>query len=120
MAKPTTVEEYIAGVPEGRMASFQELRATINAAAANANATEVIAYDMPALRLDGRFLVSYAAFKTHFSLFPASQMVIDAVGDELAGYLTGKATIRFPAAEPIPLDLVQRVVELRVQELRAR
>jgi len=75
---------------------------------------------MPALRLDGRFLVSYAAFKTHFSLFPASQMVIDAVGDELAGYLTGKATIRFPAAEPIPLDLVRRVVELRVQELGAR
>jgi uncharacterized protein YdhG (YjbR/CyaY superfamily) len=110
-----TVEEYLAAQPAPRRAALEELRATINAAAPDA--IESIAYDMPALRLDGRFLVSYAAFAKHYSLFPASAIVIDRLGDELTQYLAGKATIRFPASAPIPLDLVSRVIAIRVEEL---
>ena len=73
---------------------------------------------MPALRLDGHFLVSYAAFKGHYSLFPASQVVVDALGDELTPHLSGKGTIRFPADRPIPLELVAKIVQVRVEELR--
>jgi uncharacterized protein YdhG (YjbR/CyaY superfamily) len=71
---------------------------------------------MPGLRLDGRFLVSYAAFKKHYSLFPASEVVVEALGDELRPYLAGKGTIRFPADKPIPADLVTRIVRTRVDE----
>ena len=76
---------------------------------------------MPALRSPGgRFLVSYDAFKHHYSLFPASGAVVEALGDELAPYLAGKGTIRFPADRPIPLALVTRIVRVRLEENAAR
>jgi uncharacterized protein YdhG (YjbR/CyaY superfamily) len=98
---------------------MEELRATIRAAAPGA--IESIAYDMPALRSDGgQFLVSYAAYKRHYSLFPASDGVVDGLGAELTPFLSGKGTIRFPTSAPIPLPLVTRIVEIRVAENAAR
>jgi uncharacterized protein YdhG (YjbR/CyaY superfamily) len=114
MASPTTVDEYLATLPPDRRAAMEELRRTINAAAPDA--TETIAYQMPALRTNGQFLVSYAAFKAHYSLFPASGAVIEALGDELTRYLAGKGTIRFPTDEPLPLELVTRIVKVRLAE----
>jgi uncharacterized protein YdhG (YjbR/CyaY superfamily) len=110
-----TVDEYLAAQPAPRRAVVQELRETISVAAPGA--IESIAYAMPAYRLDGRFLVSFAAFTKHYSLFPASAVVIDRLGDELTPYLAGKATLRFPAGEPIPFGLVSRIVAIRVEEL---
>lgn len=115
MTAPTTVEEYLAGLPDAQRAALEELRRTVNAAAPDAE--ESIAYQMPALRSHGgQFLVSYAAFKNHYSLFPASDEVVGTLGDELTPYLAGKGTIRFPASRPIPLALVRRIVEIRVAE----
>ncbi|MEA2612094.1 MAG: hypothetical protein QOI52_53, partial [Chloroflexota bacterium] len=96
MTPPATVEDYLAGLPADRRAAFETLRRAARAGAPEA--TERIAYGMPALRSHGRqFLVSYAAFKAHYSLFPASDAVIQACGADLAPYLSGKGTIRFPA-----------------------
>jgi uncharacterized protein YdhG (YjbR/CyaY superfamily) len=115
VAKPKTVEDYLAALPPGRRAGVEELRRTINAAAPEA--TETIAYLMPALRSHGgQFLVSYAAYKNHYSLFPASDAVIEAGGDELKPYLAGKGTIQFPADKPIPAALVTKIVKVRVAE----
>ena len=119
MAGPTTVDEYLAELPVDRRVVVEELRETVNAAAPDA--TEVIAYDMPALRSHGdQFLVSYAAYKAHYSLFPASDVVVRALGGEIEPYLAGKGTIRFPASRPIPLGLVTKVVEIRLAEVAAR
>jgi uncharacterized protein YdhG (YjbR/CyaY superfamily) len=115
----STVEEYLASLPGPRRSVVEELRRTVRAAAPEAS--ETIAYDMPALRTrDGRFLVSYAAYKKHYSLFPASGAVIEALGADLAPYLAGRGTIHFPVSEPIPMGLVTRVVEVRLTELAAR
>ena len=115
MAPPTTVEEYLATLPEDRRSAVRQLRDTIRAAAPDA--TETIAYSMPAFRSHGgQFLVSFAAFKSHYSLFPASGAVVEALGDELAPYLAGKGTIRFPASEPLPLSTVAKVVKIRLAE----
>ena len=119
MAAPSTVDEYLAELPDDRRAVLEELRRTINAAAPDA--TETIAYQMPALRSrDGKFLVSYASFKAHYSLFPASDEVVKALGSDIRPYLAGEGTIRFPASRPIPMELVARVVEVRVKEHAAR
>jgi len=76
---------------------------------------------MPALRSHGgQFLVSYAAYKAHYSLFPASDAVVAACGEELTPFLAGKGTIRFPAAKPIPTELVAKVVKIRLAENAAR
>lgn len=114
MAGPTTVDEYLESIPEGRRVGLRELRQAVNAGAPGA--TETIAYKMPALRVDGHFLVSYAAFKAHYSLFPASEAVVAELGDDLAPHLAGKGTIRFHADRPIPVALVTRIVEVRVRE----
>jgi uncharacterized protein YdhG (YjbR/CyaY superfamily) len=94
----------------------QTLRRVAGAAAPEA--VETIAYQMPTLRLDGRFLVSWAAYRRHYSLFPASGVVVETLGEDIAPYLAGRGTIRFPADHPIPKDLVTRVVRTRVTELR--
>ena len=119
MAEPTTVEAYMAALPDERRRVMEHLRHTIKAAAPEA--TESIAYGMPALRSHGgQFLVSYAAYKRHYSLFPASGAVIEALGEELMPYLEGKGTIRFPADKPVPAATVTKVVKVRVAENAAR
>ena len=119
MAGPTSVDDYMAGLPDERRGVLEELRRTVNAAAPDA--TETIAYQMPALRSHGdRFLVSYAAYKAHYSLFPASAEVVKTLGQELTPYLAGQGTIRFPASRPIPLELVTKIVKIRVAEYAAK
>jgi uncharacterized protein YdhG (YjbR/CyaY superfamily) len=115
MATPATVEDYLATLPEDRRAVVNQLRRTIRAAAPEA--TETIAYSMPAFRSHGgQFLVSFAAYKAHYSLFPASGAVVEALGQELAPYLSGKGTIQFPVKEPLPLATVSKVVKIRLAE----
>ena len=119
MAGPTTFDEYLETVPVDRRAALEEMREAIRTAAPEA--TETIAYQMPAFRSHGgQFLVSFAAYKRHVSLFPATDAVVQALGDALTPYLAGKGTIRFPADQPIPLALVRRIVAVRVEENAAR
>jgi len=119
VAEPTTVEAYMAALPDERRSVMEHLRQTIKAAAPEA--TESIAYGMPALRSrGGQFLVSYASYKRHYSLFPASGAVVEALGEELTPYLAGKGTIRFPANKPVPAAIVTKVVKVRVAENAAR
>lgn len=112
---PASVEEYIAALPAESRVVLEHLRGTIRSAAPEA--TEAISYQMPAFRREGRFLVSYAAFKDHCSLFPASGAVMDALGEELQPYVSGKATLRFTVDDPIPDRLVRRIVEVRLAEV---
>ena len=115
MAVPATVDEYLASLSDDERAALESMRATVNAAAPDAD--ESIAYGMPALRSHGRqFLVSYAAYKRHYSLFPASDGVVTGLGDEIAPFLAGRGTIRFPKSRPLPLDTIRKVVEIRLAE----
>ena len=115
MPKYQDVDEYMAQLPDDRQAVMEQLRSTIRSAAPDA--TEAISYNMPAFRLNGRFLVSYEAFKRHYSLFPWSDAMLEELGEEMNRYAVGKGTIRFPADDPIPLDLVTRIVEFRHREV---
>ena len=115
MAAPPTVDAYLATLPAERRGGIETIRAAVHAAAPGA--TETIAYAMPALRSHGgQFLVSYAAYKRHYSLFPASEQVIQTLGAALTPYLSGSGTIQFPADQPIPTKLVTKVVEIRFAE----
>ncbi|HEY7737133.1 MAG TPA: DUF1801 domain-containing protein [Candidatus Limnocylindrales bacterium] len=119
MTGPTPVEEYIEGLPEERRPAMEAMREAIRAGAPEA--IEAIAYNMPAFRSHGgQFLVSFDAYKQHYSLFPASEEVVNRLGEEIAPYLAGKGTIRFPASRPIPVELVRRIAEIRFAENGAR
>jgi uncharacterized protein YdhG (YjbR/CyaY superfamily) len=119
MTTPATVDEYLAGLPAERRPAIETLRSVVRAAAPDT--TETIAYGMPAYRTGGgRFVLSFGSYKRHDSLFPASGVVVEALGAEIAPYLDGRATLRFPADRPLPLELIRRVVEIRVAEIAGR
>jgi uncharacterized protein YdhG (YjbR/CyaY superfamily) len=118
MAGPTSVGDYLAALPEEQRAALEKIRKTIRAAAPEA--TETISYQMPAFKNQGRFLVSYAAFKDHCSFFPASHAVMEALGEELRPYFSGKGTLRFTADKPLPTALVKKIVKARIEENAAR
>jgi uncharacterized protein YdhG (YjbR/CyaY superfamily) len=118
MTEPATVDEYLTRLPDDRRVAMEQLRQTIRAAAPNAH--EQLSYKMPAFKTHGQFLVSYDAFKKHYSLFPASGGVVEGLGNEIEPYLAGRGTIRFPADRPLPLDLIRRIVEIRLAENEAR
>jgi uncharacterized protein YdhG (YjbR/CyaY superfamily) len=106
------IDDYIARYPSEVQAMLQELRETIRKTAPEAQ--ETISYQMPTFTLKGN-LVHFAAFKNHICLYPAPSG-IDKYMDELSNYELSKGTIRFPLDQPIPLKLVGRIVEFRVQE----
>ena len=114
MAAPTSVEDYLAALPDGPRAALEKLRKAIKTAAPGP--IETISYQMPAFRMHGQGLVSYAAFKHHCSLFPG-RAVIEALGHELEPYLSGKSTIRFQADTPLPAALVKKIVKVRLGEI---
>ena len=114
MPDPTTIDQYLATLPDDRRAPMQQIREAIRVAAPDAD--EVITYKMPGFKTHGRFLVSFDSFKRHFSLFPASDAVVTGLGDRVAPYLAGQGTIRFPADRPLPTDLISDIVRIRVIE----
>jgi uncharacterized protein YdhG (YjbR/CyaY superfamily) len=114
VTKPESVEAYLDGLADDRRARIEELRRLVRAAAPKAD--EVITYDMPGFKVGTRFLVSFAAFKRWDSLFPASQVVLDEVPDARP-FAKGRGTFQFPASQPLPLDLISRIVAARVGEL---
>lgn len=111
-----TVDEYLATVPDEKRAVLERLRALIRAEAPDA--TEAIAYGMPSFKLDGRWLVGYAATKTGFSLYAGRAPTV-AYAEQLAAYRTWKGTINFSTEQPLPDELVTRLVRARVAEYRA-
>jgi uncharacterized protein YdhG (YjbR/CyaY superfamily) len=111
------VDAYMATLPEDSRTTLQALRETIRAAAPQA--TETISYQMPTFKERGRFLVSYAAYKNHCSLYPASKAVMDAHGEPLRPYFSGKGTLRFTTDNPIPPALVKKIIRTRIKEITA-
>src|SRR6185503_405186 len=101
---PTSVDNYLADVSSEARATLEKLRQTIKAVVPGA--VEVISYQIPTFKLDGRMLVSYAAFKDHCSFFPGAAP-IKAHEHELKSYKTSKGTIRFPTSKPLPATLVK-------------
>jgi uncharacterized protein YdhG (YjbR/CyaY superfamily) len=118
VATAQSVDDYMAALSEPARTVMEGLRKTIRAAAPDA--LELSSYQMPAFKTHGQFLVSYAAFKKHISLFPASEAVITELGDDLAPYLAGKATIQFTTENPLSVDVVTRIVKVRLAENAAR
>ena len=107
-----TVDEYIKRCSPEVQPVLQKLRRTIKTTAPKAE--EVISYAIPGYKYHG-MLLFFAAFKNHISVYPAPRGN-DAFKKELSAYSGGKGTIQFPLGEPIPLDLVVRIIKFRMKE----
>jgi uncharacterized protein YdhG (YjbR/CyaY superfamily) len=107
-----SIDEYIATFPEEIQKILEELRATIKAAAPEAE--EKISYQMPTFALKGN-LVHFAAFKNHIGLYPTPSGT-QAFKRELSIYQGAKGSIKFPIDKPLPLELIRKIVKFRVAE----
>jgi uncharacterized protein YdhG (YjbR/CyaY superfamily) len=109
---PTTIDAYIASQPPKLRAILRRIRSTIRKAAPNA--VEKISYRMPAFFQNG-VLIYYAAFKNHIGVYPPVH------GDAklmkaIAKYQGPKGNLRFPLDQPMPYELVSRIVKARLRE----
>jgi len=109
----TPVDRILASLPDARRRALQRLRRTLHAAVPRA--TDCIAYGLPSLRLDGRYLVSYGAAKNHLAFYPGA--VLDPWRKDLAGFETTRGSIHFQPEGPIPAALVRRLVKARVARI---
>ncbi|SFN37145.1 Uncharacterized conserved protein YdhG, YjbR/CyaY-like superfamily, DUF1801 family [Chitinophaga sp. YR627] len=106
------INTYIADFPEHVQAILQQVRATIHKAAPEA--TEDIKYAIPTFVLNGN-LVHFAAFKSHIGFYP-TPTGIEEFEKELSVYKQGKGSVQFPLDQPMPLDLITRIVKYRVKQ----
>ena len=97
---------------------LKDMRSIIRSVAPQAE--EGISYGIPALKLDGRPFVYYAAFKNHTSIYPMTEGIKRAHAAALEGYEMSKGTIRFPLDAPLPAALLKRLVKARLAELRPK
>lgn len=106
------IDDYIARFPPDVQQLLKQVRATIKETAPEAQ--ETIKYAMPAFVLQGD-LVYFAAFKTHIGFY-ATPTAHESFQAELSAYKTGKGSVQFPLDQPMPLDLIARMVAFRVQQ----
>lgn len=119
MARPhfESVEQYLASLPVPVRNALDIVRRTLREALPDAE--ETISYQIPVVRLNGTHVVYFAGYKQHYSIYPVTNAMTVELGGELAPYLAGKATIRFPLSEPVPVELIRRIAACRATEIAA-
>jgi len=113
-----SVDEYIATHPEDVQAILQRVRSTIRKAVPGAE--EVISYQIPTFKLHGGYVVYFAGWKQHYSLYPATDHLVAAFKDDLVPYKVDKGTIRFPLSQPVPVQLIERIAKFLAKEASER
>jgi len=112
--KPSTVIEYIDSALTEAREKLNEIRAILKKAAPNA--TETIKWGTPVFE-EKRILFSFSAFKSHLNFMP-THPALEQFKDELADYKTGKDTIQFPYDKPLPAQLIRKIAEFRVRDVK--
>jgi len=116
-SKINSIDEYIDTFPEDVQPILKQVRRTIKAAAPQAG--EKISYGIPTFTLNGKYLIYFAGWKHHISIYPIP-VGDDAFNQEVAPYIAGKGTLKFTIDKPVPLKLITKIVKLKVAENSSR
>jgi uncharacterized protein YdhG (YjbR/CyaY superfamily) len=114
LCNPTSIDDYLSYLSGTKRAALDKLRQDIKSAVPKAE--ECISYRIPTFRLGGKMLVCFVAGEDHCAFY-AGSLVVAAHVDELREYETSKGTIRFAPEDPLPSDLVRKLVRTRVAAL---
>jgi len=114
-AAARNIDQYIAGFPDEVQEILEKIRMTIRKVVPDAK--EKISYAIPTFTVDGKYLIYFAGYKNHVSIYPAPRGS-EKFKEELAKYEGGKGTVRFPLDKPIPYGLIKRIVQFKVRESR--
>lgn len=110
----SVIDDYLKLVDEPQKAALEHVRSVIKDACPEA--TDVISYAMPGFKYKGKYLITFAPFKDHMSIFPGSNPVED-LQEELKDFKQSKGTIQFTHEHPLPDSLIQRLVKARVRDI---
>ena len=113
-----SVDEYLATHPRDVRAILQRVRRTIRKALPGAE--ETISYQIPTYRLHDGYVIYFAGWKEHYSLYPATDRLVTALKGDLAPYKISRGTIRFPLSQPVPVKLVARIAKFLAKEAARR
>lgn len=108
-----SIDDYLSTMPEATRHVLDKVRATIRAALPDAE--EVISYQIPAYKQDGVTVIYFAGWKEHFSLYPVGEIFAEAFPEEAKNYPLAKGTLRISLKDDVPVELIQRIVDLRAK-----
>ena len=108
-----SIDEYISTFPDDIQKILEGLRETIKAAAPDAK--ETISYNIPTFTMNGKYLIYFAGWKSHISIYPIP-VGSAAFNKKVSKYVEGKGTLKFPIDTPLPLKLITQIVKLKVAE----
>tara|TARA_R100000697_G_C5412996_1_gene188403 strand:+ start:279 stop:647 length:369 start_codon:yes stop_codon:yes gene_type:complete len=114
MKQSIEVDQYISGFSDEVASVLSEIRTLIQQAASNSE--ECISYGIPTFKLNGKSLVHFAAYKKHIGFY-ATPTGHTEFAKELSQYKQGKGSVQFPLSQPMPLNLIRRIVEFRMKEV---
>lgn len=112
MKKPKNTDEHILSFPPATQKILQQIRATIKKVAPKAE--EALSYGIPVVNLNDSYLIYFAGYKDHVSIYPAPRGK-DEFKKVLSAYKGGKGTVQFPLDKPIPLNLITKIVKFRIK-----
>jgi uncharacterized protein YdhG (YjbR/CyaY superfamily) len=115
VADESPVDAYLATLPPAQHEALQRLRAQV--ARLVPDAAETISYGMPAFKLNGRLVVSFAGWKSHCSIYPLTDTFLASHADDLKGYQHTKGSVHFTPDAPLPEAVVERLVRARLADL---
>lgn len=107
-----SIDEYIAACPPESQDYLQQIRKLIHSLAPDAK--ERISYQIAAFERNGKNLIHFAGWKKHVSLYPVPAGS-EAFERQIAKYVDGKGTVKFPLDEPLPIKLIERVIKLHLE-----
>lgn len=120
MAKVTqkykNIDDYISTFSDEMQTMLQSLRKTIKEEIPGAE--ETISYHMPTFVINGDSVIFFAAWKSHVSIYPFSKEMEESIKEASKYKMSGKGTIQFKLDEPLPLELIRKIVQFRLQEIK--
>ena len=112
--RPSTIDEYLEGVPEDRRRALEDLRTKIHSVIPDAE--ECISYRMPAFRVNGAVVAGFCATAKGCSYFPFSGSTLKTLARDVKSYSQTKSSLHFPTDGPLPIALVRKLITARIKE----
>ena len=117
MITSSDIDKYISIYPKEVQEKLNLIRKIAHEIAPNAE--EKISYGVPTVVLNGKYLVYFAGFKKHISIYPVTESIEKSI-KEISDYRTGKGTLQFPLEKPLPLPLIREIIQLLKKENEKR
>jgi uncharacterized protein YdhG (YjbR/CyaY superfamily) len=108
------IDEYLDGLDEPKRSTLGRLRSDILAVLPDAE--QCLSYAVPGFKVGGKTIAGFAAFKNHLSYLPHSGSVFPVLAEDLAGYGKSSGALRFPVDQPLPPELVEKLIAVRLRQ----